>query len=367
MKRTRRDAGLSTANPRSFYGARPDTSISTRLLNVVRRGLRRTNSSVLGASSRRLYIRATQRRGKHLGEQQRVLLSLLQPHDPLKREKSLPAIDLVVPFVEKDLRSLELVLQQALRNVRNPISRIVLITPQNSENTGPRFIREESHQILADILSSRSKIVLRHDQDVLGPEILAELENRFGRGDRNAGWVTQQLIKLSAALASEAPASLILDADTLLLSKKTWLNSSGRQLLQLANEYHTDFMKHTLKHFGVPKELKMSFVTHHQLMQTDVVRRMFPEGGASLVAWWQSSTDAIGRDLGDYEVYGAFLAHHYPTRVAHGSFANLFSPHLTTFLADRERTGWSPERLIPGYCSVSFHSWAQVDRADRGD
>ena len=107
MERTRRDAGLSTANPRSFYGARPDTSISTRLLNVVRRGLRRTNSSALGAISRRLYIRATQRRGKHLGEQQRVLLSLLQPHDPLKREKSLPAIDLVVPFVEKDLRSLE--------------------------------------------------------------------------------------------------------------------------------------------------------------------------------------------------------------------------------------------------------------------
>ena len=351
----------------TFYGARPDRTVAGHVLNAIRRGLRRTNSKALGYLARSAYIRATTRRGKHLREPRRVLVSLLQPHDPLKREKSLPSIDLVVPFVEKDLRSLELVLAQALKNVRNPISAIVLITPQNQDNTGPRFVRGESHELLSSILASHRNIVVRYDQDVLGPEILAELETRFGKGDRNAGWVTQQLIKLSAALMSEAPASLILDADTLLLSRKTWLSSSRRQLLQLANEYHTDFMKHTLKHFGVPKELKMSFVTHHQLMQTDVVHHMFPDGGASLLAWWTSSTDPIGRDLGDYEAYGAFLAHHYPERVAHGSFANLFAPHLTSFLADRANTGSSPEQLIPGYCSVSFHSWAQVDRADRGD
>jgi hypothetical protein len=113
-------------------------------------------------------------------------------------------------------------------------------------------------------------------------------------------------------------------------------------------------------YFGVPKKYRLSFITHHQLMQPEIVRRMFPGGSESLLDWWKSSTDPIGRDLGDYEAYGCFLAHHYPERVAYGSFGNLFSPHLTRFMRDLSETGLTPEQLIPDYCTVSFHSWAQV-------
>ncbi len=94
---------------------------------------------------------------------------------------------------------------------------------------------------------------------------------------------------------------------------------------------------------------------------------MFPQGSQSLLEWWKSSTDPIGRDLGDYEAYGSYLVHHFPERVAFGSFGNLFSPHLTKFLADLDRTGAKASQLIPDYCSVSFHSWAQVDREERGN
>ena len=354
-------------SPPRFYGARPNSTLAHSVLEAVRRILRRSNSKALGFSARAIYTAAANRKGKYLAEPQRALASILQPHDPLAREHNLPAIDLVVPFVEKDLPSLELVIAHALLNVRNPIERIILLTPQNREGTRPRFVRPESDALLVDIRTRYPSIQVRFDQDVLGSEILDELESRFGKGDRNAGWVTQQLIKLSAALASESRASLILDADTILLSKKTWLTADGKQLLQVANEYHNDFMKHVLLHFGVPKKLKLSFVTHHQLMQTDVVKQMFPQGATSLLEWWMSSTDSIGRDLGDYEAYGAFLAHHYPARVAFGSFANLFSPHLTAFLEDLKNSGSTPSELIPGYCSVSFHSWAQVDRVARGN
>ena len=355
--------------PRSvrFYGARPKSGFTHSVLEATRSLLRRTNSKTLGAFSRHLYTQAALRKGKHLREPIRALVSLCQPRDPLRRSRNLAPIDLVVPFVEKDLRSLELVIEHVVKNVRNPIEHVILITPRNREGTGPRFVRDESTDILNSILARRPLVEIRFDQDVLGTEILQELEERFGRGDRNAGWVTQQLIKFSAAVASTARASLILDADTLLLSPKTWLTSEGKQLLQVANEYHKDFMTHVFHYFQVPKKLKLSFVTHHQLMQTDVVREMFPHGARSLLDWWKSSTDSIGRDLGDYEAYGAFLAHHHPDRVAFGSFANLFSPHLTWFLEDLAASGSSTRALIPGYCSVSFHSWAQVDRAVRGD
>lgn len=306
-------------------------------------------------------------RRKYLPLEARALISLCQPIDPLRKAAPLPEVELVVPFVEKDLDALPLVLEYARRNVRNPFARIVLITPRKPDGEGPRFTNSSSSVALKDLLKKNPDAVVLYDQDILGGPIMDELTLRFGRGDRNAGWVIQQLIKLSAAMQSRSEASLILDADTILLSPKTWFTGDKVQLLQVANEYHSDFMRHVEMFWGVPKRLRMSFVTHHQLMQRDVVKEMFPEGSGSLLKWWKSSRDPIGRDLGDYEAYGSYLVHHFPHRVAFGSFGNLFSPHLTKFLEDTQATGLEASRLIPDYCSVSFHSWAQVDRAARGN
>lgn len=336
-------------------------------LQTIRSWLLKTNSRLLGATGRGVGYLVGIWSKRSLNIKARVLISLSQPTDPLCRSKKLPAIELVIPFVEKDLEALPLVLEYAKRNVRNPVARVVLITPKDAQGTRPRFVRDGSTEKLEGLLAAHPDAVVLYDQDILGAPLLEELELRFGRGDRNAGWVTQQLIKLSAAMQSESTASLILDSDTILLTKKTWYTENHRQLLQVANEYHSDFMKHVKMFFGVPKKLRLSFVTHHQLMQRDVVRQMFPEGAQSLLEWWKSSTDPIGRDLGDYEAYGSYLVHHYPERVAFGSFGNLFSPHLTKFMADLESSGSSAADLIPDYCSVSFHSWAQVDRAERGN
>jgi len=355
------------SSSRSRYGSASDQSLLTRPFEFIRRSLRRSNSKALGASLRAFDRVASLTRPKHLPTFARVIISVCQPIDPLRWRRLLPPIDLVVPFVEKDLRSLHLVIGSAVLNVRNPLARIILITPQNQEGTGPRFREEDSQKRLEEVLADYPLAEIRFDQDVLGAQILDELEVRFGLGDRNAGWVNQQLIKLSAAAASTEQASLILDADTVLLSRKVWLTGGGRQLLQVANEYHREFMTHVYRYFGVPKILRMSYVTHHQLMQTDVVRSMFPSGAVSLIDWWKSSSDPIGRDLGDYEAYGSYLVHHFPKRVSFGSFSNLFSPHLETFLQDLASTSKSPSELIPDYCSVSFHSWAQADRAVRGD
>jgi hypothetical protein len=351
----------------SPYAARDFASRRDARLNTLRKALRITNSRLLGVLARTADYASSLIRKKHLPLEARALISLCQPVDPLRRKKALPAIELVIPFVEKDLEALPIVLAHARRNVRNPLARVVLITPRDASGKQPRFARKESPSRLRTLLAENPDALVLYDQDILGAPLLKEVELRFGRGDRNAGWVIQQLIKLSAAMQSESSASLILDSDTVLLSEKTWYVENRVQLLQVANEYHADFMKHVKSFFGVPKKLRLSFVTHHQLMQRDVVRQMFPEGSQSLLEWWKSSTDPIGRDLGDYEAYGSYLAHHFPERVAFGSFGNLFSPHLTKFLADLGSSGAPASELIPDYCSVSFHSWAQVDRAERGN
>lgn len=349
------------------YSAQVRDSLADSLLHRLRNLLRVTNSRLLGSAARLAELVSQRFRKKYLPLPARALISLCQPIDPLRRARNLPPIELVIPFVEKDLVALPIVLAAAKRNIRNPLATVTLITPRGADGSGPRFSSPESFRALESILEENPDVRVLFDQDILGAALLTELNSRFGAGDRNAGWVMQQLIKLSAAHQSAEIGALILDADTVMLSPKTWIRSDKRQLLQIANEYHADFMRHVLMYFGVPKKHKLSFITHHQLMQPEIVRRMFPEGSKSLLAWWKSSTDPIGRDLGDYEAYGCFLAHHYPERVAYGSFGNLFSPHLARFMRDLRETGLSPEDLIPDYCTASFHSWAQVPLENKSE
>jgi hypothetical protein len=342
------------------YSAQVRDSLPDTFLHALRNILRLGNSRALGAFARLVELVSQRFRKKYLPLPVRALISLCQPIDPLRRARKLPPIELVIPFVEKDLAALPIVLAAAKRNIRNPLATVTLITPRGADGLGPRFSSPDSSKALDILLSKNPDARVLYDQDILGTAILTELNARFGAGDRNAGWVLQQLIKFSAAHQSTEVGTLMLDADTVMLSPKTFIRNDKRQLLQIANEYHADFMRHVLMYFGVPKKYRLSFITHHQLMQPEVVRRMFPGGSESLLDWWKSSTDPIGRDLSEYEAYGSFLAHHYPERVAYGSFGNLFSPHLARFMRDLEETGLSPEQLIPDYCTVSFHSWAQV-------
>jgi hypothetical protein len=342
------------------YSSQVQDSLTHTLLHGIRNLLRLGNSRSLGATALLVELISQRFRKKYLPLLVRALISLCQPIDPLRRARSLPPIELVIPFVEKDLAALPIVLAAAKRNIRNPLATVTLITPRDADGEGPRFSSPDSFRALDQILQGNPEVRVLFDQDILGTALLNELNTRFGVGDRNAGWVLQQLIKFSAAMESSEVGALMLDADTVMLSPKTWIRTDKRQLLQIANEYHVDFMRHVLMYFGVPKKYRLSFITHHQLMQPEIVRRTFPEGPESLLDWWKSSADPMGRDLSEYETYGCFLAHHYPERVAYGSFGNLFSPHLARFMRDLNQTDLSPEQLVPDYCTVSFHSWAQV-------
>lgn len=343
----------------SPYSVHRSGSIVFELQHFVRATIAHHNSKFLGWVGRFIASLVWLTQKKYPTLPVRLIISALQPVDPLRGEEKLPEIDLVVPFVEKDLPVLGMALQNAISNSRNPVGRIRLITPRNPKGNSPRFSLSESHAVLIQILDTFQNIDLWYDQDLLGPKIMEKILSRFGSGDRKAGWITQQLIKFCGVMESTAEASLVLDADTLLLTPRTWLTKDGRQLLLLANEYHPAFMRHAETYFGIRKNLRMSFISHHQLMQKEVVRMMFPLGSASLVSWWESSSDPTGRDLGDYEAYGCFLAHHFPRRISYGSFGNLFSPRLEMFLHDLRDSGLSPSELIPSYHSVSFHAWLQ--------
>jgi hypothetical protein len=261
-----------------------------------------------------------------------------------------------VPFVEKDLPALRLVVEGIHSAIANPIANLFLVTPGDSLTGQPKFTAPESHQELADLLVSFPSVTVRFDRDALGKNLASELLDNPER--KPGGWHLQQVLKYALARSSAQAATLIVDADTVLLSGKTWLRSDGRQLLQFSEEFHQPYMNHFQGFFGLPKDLPASFVTHHQLMQTDVVNEMFPSEQA-LVDWLSFGLAEPNLKISEYETYGAFLLAQHPRRAAFGTWSNLWSPHLEMAKQLARDNGKTLRELLPDYCSVSFHSHSQ--------
>jgi len=267
-----------------------------------------------------------------------------------------PAIDVAVPFVEKDLPALRLVIEGIYSAVVNPIANLFLVTPGNPSTGEPEFYSAKSTKELADLRASFPNLTVRFDRDVLGKHLAAELLDNPER--KPGGWHLQQVLKYALARSSVQAATLIVDADTVLLSRKTWLASDGVQLLQFSEEFHQPYMRHFQAFFRLPKNLPVSFVTHHQLMQTDVVNEMFATE-QELVDWIFSGLGEPSLKTSEYETYGSFLLAKHPRRAAFGTWSNLWSPHLNMAKTLARVEGKPLRELLPDYCSISFHSHSQ--------
>lgn len=328
----------------------------TRVYHAFRRRLRKSNSVILGNLARQILRTNKRFTGRIPSGATRSLASTCQPLDPLRRSKPKPAIDVAIPFVEKDLPCLELVISGVIQSVTNPIGNFYLVTPGDSAQAGPSFGNAESFAMLEVIRKRHPHLELRFDRQVLGPRLASGLLNHQGLAAD--GWRVQQLIKYVLARRSRQSATLIVDADTVLLQSKTWLGKDGTQLLQFSEEYHQPYMNHFKTYFGIEKTLPVSFVTHHQLMQKDVVKEMFPRV-EDLLKWVQLGSQNSKLKISEYETYGTYLLTKYPHRVRFGTWSNLWSPHLDLVkktLSSREET---LQALLPDYCSVSFHSHSQ--------
>lgn len=346
---------LVTPQPERFTAADYEDSMP-RFVSKFRRWLRLRNSVIIEKSLRFFLTRVSALTRWTPNGQIRSLLQTAFPINPLASASEVPPVELIVPFVEKDIEVLAHCVRSAVLNIHNPLSRIRLITPAGPGSSRPGFSDKNSFNKLKQILEEHPLASVEFDHELVGEETLRTLKDSGAKG-----WDIQQIIKFAGVLGSEAEACLILDSDTVLLASKTWLSGSREQLLQVANEYEERYMPLVRANFGLKKQFSMSFVTHHQLMQKDVVSEMFPEGIPSLISWWTNSQRFPGGHLSEYEAYGSFLLEKHPRRVALGSWCNLLSPHFKEFSVLVGQRGKSPSSLISDYCSVSFHAQTQQD------
>jgi FkbM family methyltransferase len=296
---------------------------------------RRSNSRTLGLMSRKLALLfAKIRRNRILPHRVRQLLSLAQPIAPLK-VLGAPVIDVVIPCHSKDFAKLELTIESARTCVLNPIGDVKLITNSN----------------MVDVLQKKfPDCQVLSDEYFLSPEMIQKVSNQV-LPDRQ-GWFLQQLIKFAACLQSDREACLVLDADTILIQPRVWLDSSGVQILSISEEYHTPYVRHYTSTFG-QGVCPWSFVTHHQLMQRNILRSMFDGLSDGLLSWLNTANFNEPSAISEYHSYGQWIVSNRKELVRFAKLNNV----IRRFDSISELSYAEVSENFSKYCSVSAHSY----------
>lgn len=122
-------------------------------------------------------------------------------------------IDVVIPVIEKDLDILPLTLEGLRRQSANRLGDICLVAPPT-----PAIARfAEAHGLR-----------LTDENDVLGYGV-RNIDYR-PLGVNRAGWIFQQLLKLSGRIG-RSEHFLVIDADHVLIRPHTFLDKNGRTVL----------------------------------------------------------------------------------------------------------------------------------------
>jgi hypothetical protein len=256
------------------------------------------------------------------------------PVDPLiELPNEKPGITVMIPCSSKDFPMLPTVIFAARSNIRNPILEIVVVTPDVDlvpKNLGPIKIMSDNH--------------------FLGQQ---KVKNLLTNLKLDSGWIKQQLIKILFCLQSAETNILVLDADTILTKPKLYV-SGNMQILSFAYEYHSPYIQHLKRFLPFVHDFGLTFVTHHQLWQKDIVHDIW--SGSGLKDWLHSMDKNELSPISEYNTYGLYMYNFHSERVRLSRFANeQFSRKLLeNFDEDLEAAC----AKFPDSCSISIHSYS---------
>jgi hypothetical protein len=196
---------------------------------------------------------------------------------------TVPPIELLIVAAEKDFWLLREVSGAAIRNSINPIESLTIVVPDSARSRIPN---------LEDL---GVEVFVIDEETLLSKQLLDELRATMGT---RSGWLLQQYLTIKFVEESRARGVLTIDADTFLLQKTLWLDSQGRQVLHVSSEFEPQYYRF-LHHLRISELApEHTHVTHHMLMQPDLLRAIFKSAGIS------GSEDVLKRALSYCMAYG---------------------------------------------------------------
>jgi hypothetical protein len=192
-----------------------------------------------------------------------------------------------------DVEMAPLVGQSLRRHLRHPLTSITYVAPAS----------------LAGELSKRVQDPVMADEDLLELATIALARELYGP---RAGWMLQQLVKLSSPELVRGDFAMVIDADTVLVQPRTFCDGR-RSLLLASREYHLPYYRALHGLTGLTASTpKVSFVGHHLWLELDALGLLRDQIEARCSQSW---TEAIlrtahqespgqGAPFSEYELYG---------------------------------------------------------------
>ncbi len=269
-------------------------------------------------------------------------------NDPIEEDASLPEIEVLIMAKASDIELLELAILGVWKQSANAITRITVIVPEKD------FIKIKHRFTEYEI----PIMVLNENQIVEDKIRKIILENRHDR----YGWILQQVLAANWLLSTDSKYTLLLDVDTVLIRRKTWVNHLGTQILMPTFEYNPEYYKFFQFKSDLYIQKKRSFVSHHQIVDTEIFREIFQEFWSSRLdialeeAFQFSSDNEFSPFDLKFEIYSYYLLAKYPQKVAYCKWANLAvsRDQLNRMTYEALASSYSHE-----YNSISFHHYTR--------
>ncbi|MGO4370404.1 DUF6492 family protein [Paenibacillus sp. MCAF20] len=253
------------------------------------------------------------------------------------RNERNPRIDVLIPAIEKDLETLPFVIDAVRKQSVNAISNIYIVSPRKAS-------------IMELCRKKGCKFV---DEKTVLPITKNDIQYHSAKWER-AGWLYQQLLKLSGDRICKEDFFLVIDADTVLIRRHNF-RTGGKTVLYCRNWSQDEYFNSYRRLMKQPVTAKRSFVTHYMLFErtklAEMKRYMEKLHGKK---WYQAILDSVDKKrqfgFSEYETYGNYLYTRYRDRLVLTTNRNKGLQMSVRRMSQQKWTEMSGK-----YRSLSFH------------
>ena len=324
-------------------------------IRILKRILLRSNSNLAGRLAMLGFVHLD-KKGIEVPGLLRVMLDTLQPVNPLRGSQDLPEIEILIPFVLKDIEMLKACAEGAVYSSSNTVSMVRLITPYRTKQRAPKELENATLEVRNFLREHGIPLSVEFDEDVV-PESVRNHITSLALAPRYHGWLSAQTVKVFGAMGAKSRATLIVDSDTVLTFPRVWVDGLGRQVLMIGQESRPSFFTYASEYLNIRARPRLSYITHHQMMQADILEEIFPRPDVDIIRWIHDAGltgpdhDSGELRVAEYEIYGAYLDTRRPKRRVYASWGN------GTGVRDADLSS-TLRTLIGGWAlSTSFHHY----------
>lgn len=206
-------------------------------------------------------------------------------------------VDVVIPVIEKDLKTLGLCIEGVRNCIKNPIAAIYIVGPDKES------IRSAASELGATWID---------ETEVMGYGA-EELNLITADGTNRSGWLYQQLIKLSGRVGNSRY-YLTIDADHILLRPHPLVDRRGRTVFYRSREYHAPYYENLKRLIKKEHVEGLSYVAHKMLFDRRKVlelQRFIESNSATTARWDKAIANSVDRStrsgFSEFETYGHFV------------------------------------------------------------